>query len=78
GKGIDMLGTGILKTLKDGTAKFLKGVMPEPSTYKGTGGTKAVNQWVTEAVGIAGVPLSWIPGLVTIAMKESGGNPNAI
>ncbi|NWN81330.1 MAG: transglycosylase SLT domain-containing protein [Bacillus sp. (in: Bacteria)] len=78
GKGIDMLGTGILKTLKDGTAKFLKGVMPEPSTFKGTGGTKAVNQWVTEAVGIAGVPLSWIPGLVTIAMKESGGNPNAI
>ncbi|TWN00818.1 phage tail tape measure protein [Bacillus licheniformis] len=78
GKGIDMLGTGILKTLKDGTAKFLKGVMPEPSTFKGTGGTKAVNQWVTEAVGIAGVPLSWIPGLVTIAIKESGGNPNAI
>ncbi|MFO6498561.1 phage tail tape measure protein [Bacillus sp. z60-11] len=78
GKGIDSLGTGILKTLKDGATQFLKGVMPEPGTFKGTGGTKAVNQWVTEAVGIAGVPLSWIPGLVTIAMKESGGNPNAI
>lgn len=78
GKGIDSFGTGILKTLKNGAAQFLKGVMPEPSTFKGTGGTKAVNQWVTEAVGIAGVPLSWIPGLVTIAMKESGGNPNAI
>ncbi|MEK5097049.1 MULTISPECIES: phage tail tape measure protein [Bacillus] len=78
GKGIDSLGTGILKTLKDGAAQFLKGVMPDPGTFKGTGGTKAVNQWVTEAVGIAGVPISWIPGLVTIAMKESGGNPNAI
>ncbi|WP_145837466.1 phage tail tape measure protein, partial [Bacillus licheniformis] len=78
GKGIDSFGTGILKTLKNGAAQFLKGVMPEPDTFKGAGGTKAVNQWVTEAVGIAGVPLSWIPGLVTIAMKESGGNPNAI
>ncbi|MEC0340079.1 transglycosylase SLT domain-containing protein [Bacillus sonorensis] len=78
GKGIDSLGTGILKTLKDGAAQFLKGVMPDPGTFKGAGGTKAVNQWVTEAVGIAGVPISWIPGLVTIAMKESGGNPNAI
>ncbi|MDE1367652.1 phage tail tape measure protein [Bacillus licheniformis] len=78
GKGIDSFGTGIFKTLKNGATEFLKGVMPEPSTFKGTGGTKSVNQWVTEAVGIAGVPLSWIPGLVTIAMKESGGNPNAI
>ncbi|MEC0496433.1 phage tail tape measure protein [Bacillus glycinifermentans] len=78
GKGIDSFGTGIFKILKNGAAEFLKGVMPDQETFKGTGGTKAVNQWVTEAVGIAGVPISWIPGLVTIAMKESGGNPNAI
>ncbi|MDI3410021.1 transglycosylase SLT domain-containing protein [Bacillus sonorensis] len=67
-----------MKILKNGATEFLKGVMPDQETFKGTGGTKAVNQWVTEAVGIAGVPISWIPGLVTIAMKESGGNPNAI
>ena len=32
GKGIDMLGTGILKTLKDGTAKFK---FPTPPAYPG-------------------------------------------
>ncbi|NPC90968.1 phage tail tape measure protein [Bacillus sp. WMMC1349] len=83
GKGIDSIGTGIMKTIKDGAFQFLKGIIPEntatdSSSFKGTGGTKAVNQWVSEAANIAGVPPTWIPGLVTIAMKESGGNPNAI
>nr|WP_242750358.1 transglycosylase SLT domain-containing protein [Bacillus sp. A1(2020)] len=46
--------------------------------YKGATGSAQVQKWVSEAVGIAGVPFSWVPGLITIAMKESGGNPNAI
>ncbi|MDA1478274.1 phage tail tape measure protein [Bacillus changyiensis] len=83
GKGIDSIGTGIMKNIKNGAFQFLKGIIPEntatdSSSFKGTGGTKAVNQWVSEAAHIAGVPPTWIPGLVTIAMKESGGNPNAI
>nr|MDH3077263.1 phage tail tape measure protein [Bacillus velezensis] len=83
GTGIDGLGTGILKTLKSGALQFLKGVLPDvgfftADAYKGATGSAQVQKWVTEAVGIAGVPFSWIPGLITVAMKESGGNPNAI
>ncbi|MCY8951444.1 phage tail tape measure protein [Bacillus atrophaeus] len=83
GKGIDSLGTGILQTLKNGAGQFLKGILPSAGTfsasaYKGATGSAEVQKWVTEAVGIAGVPFSWVPGLITIAMKESGGNPNAI
>ncbi|MCY8988021.1 phage tail tape measure protein [Bacillus atrophaeus] len=83
GKGIDSLGTGILQTLKNGAGQFLKGILPSAGTftasaYKGATGSAEVQKWVAEAVGIAGVPFSWVPGLITIAMKESGGNPNAI
>ncbi|MFJ9204130.1 phage tail tape measure protein [Bacillus velezensis] len=83
GTGIDGLGTGILKTLKSGALQFLKGVLPDvgfftADAYKGATGSAQVQKWVSEAVGIAGVPFSWVPGLITIAMKESGGNPNAI
>ncbi|MEC2308621.1 transglycosylase SLT domain-containing protein [Bacillus atrophaeus] len=83
GKGIDLLGTGILQTLKNGAGQFLKGILPSAGTfsasaYKGATGSAEVQKWVAEAVGIAGVPFSWVPGLITIAMKESGGNPNAI
>lgn len=83
GKGVHSLGTGILKTLKNGASEFLKSILPDAGlftaeSYKGSTGSAQVQKWVTEAVGIAGVPFSWVPGLITIAMKESGGNPNAI
>ncbi|MEC0431418.1 phage tail tape measure protein [Bacillus subtilis] len=83
GKGVDSLGTGILQTLKNGAGQFLKSILPDAGlftadAYKGATGSAQVQKWVAEAVGIAGVPFSWVPGLITIAMKESGGNPNAI
>lgn len=83
GKGVHSLGTGILQTLKNGASQFLKSILPDAGlftaeSYKGATGSAQVQKWVTEAVGIAGVPFSWVPGLITIAMKESGGNPNAI
>ncbi|WP_041336193.1 phage tail tape measure protein [Bacillus subtilis] len=83
GKGVHSLGTGILKTLKNGASEFLKSILPDAGiftaeSYKGATGSAEVQKWVTEAVGIAGVPFSWVPGLITIAMQESGGNPNAI
>lgn len=34
--------------------------------------------WIQEAVRITGVPTSWIPGLLTIARRESGFDPTAI
>lgn len=83
GKGVHSLGTGILQTLKNGASQFLKSILPDAGlftaeSYKGATGSAQVQKWVTEAVGIAGVPFSWVPSLITIAMKESGGNPNAI
>lgn len=38
----------------------------------------ALASWITEAISITGVPASWFTGLVTIAKRESGGNPKAI
>ncbi|EEO6207636.1 peptidoglycan DD-metalloendopeptidase family protein [Listeria monocytogenes] len=46
--------------------------------FNGKGGSKAVNGWVQQAIGLAGVPTSWANALATIAMKESNGNPNAV
>ncbi|EPT8901095.1 peptidoglycan DD-metalloendopeptidase family protein [Listeria monocytogenes] len=46
--------------------------------FNGKGGSKAVNGWVQQAIGLAGVPASWANALATIAMKESNGNPNAV
>ncbi|PWA11081.1 hypothetical protein DCC39_10305 [Pueribacillus theae] len=42
----------------------------------GSGGK--VDDWLTQAIRITGVPMSWLPHLRTIAMKESSGNPRAI
>ncbi|MCO7127819.1 phage tail tape measure protein [Sporolactobacillus shoreicorticis] len=44
----------------------------------GSGGSKSVTGWLTAALGATGTPLSWLQPLTTIAMKESGGNPNAV
>ncbi|PAE17295.1 hypothetical protein CHH91_04630 [Virgibacillus sp. 7505] len=37
-----------------------------------------VKSWISAAIYRTGVPSSWLGPLTTIAMKESGGNPNAI
>ncbi|MBC1722246.1 peptidoglycan DD-metalloendopeptidase family protein [Listeria seeligeri] len=47
-------------------------------SFNGKGGSKAVNGWVQQAIGLTGVPSSWANALATIAMKESNGNPNAV
>ncbi|MBM5675612.1 peptidoglycan DD-metalloendopeptidase family protein [Listeria seeligeri] len=47
-------------------------------SFNGKGGSKAVNSWVQQAIGLAGVPSGWANALATIAMKESGGNPSAV
>ncbi|EGK2525008.1 peptidoglycan DD-metalloendopeptidase family protein [Listeria monocytogenes] len=47
-------------------------------SFNGKGGSKAVNGWVQQAIGLTGVPASWSNALATIAMKESNGNPNAV
>lgn len=73
---MELTGAGFIKTAassaKDWVAQKLG------SLFAFSGSTAQVNSWITEAMGIAGVPASWAGPLATIAMKESGGNPNAV
>ncbi|WP_277714239.1 phage tail tape measure protein [Bacillus atrophaeus] len=47
--------------------------------YSGMGAVGGnVKQWLMAAMMATKTPLSWLPGLMTIAQHESGGNPNSI
>ncbi|WP_029946427.1 transglycosylase SLT domain-containing protein, partial [Bacillus subtilis] len=49
------------------------------AAYSGMGAVGGnVKQWLMAAMMATKTPLSWLPGLMTIAKFESGGNPNAI
>lgn len=72
------LGDGILSFLEDKSLDFIKDKIDEFFSFGGTKGNKNVGAWIAAAVRITGVPTSWINPLVTIAMRESGGNPRAI
>jgi phage-related minor tail protein/SLT domain-containing protein len=37
-----------------------------------------VKSWLSAALMATGTPMSWLPALMTMAMRESGGNPHAI
>lgn len=41
-------------------------------------GSGNITQWIREALGLTGEPLSWLGPLSLIAQHESGGNPNAV
>jgi len=72
------LGDGIISLLKDKSLDFIKKKIDDFFSFDGLSGNKNVQAWIASAVRITGVPTSWIKPLVTIAMKESGGNPRAI
>jgi TP901 family phage tail tape measure protein len=44
----------------------------------GGAGSEAVKGWLMSAIGATGVDPSWLQPLMTMAMKESGGNPRSI
>ncbi|SCV40861.1 Phage tail length tape-measure protein [Bacillus subtilis] len=49
------------------------------AAYSGMGAMSGnVKQWIMAALMATKTPMSWLPGLMTIAQHESGGNPNAI
>jgi len=41
-------------------------------------GGAGVDGWIAEALGLMGMPATFIPGIHSLIMSESGGNPNAI
>lgn len=49
------------------------------AAYSGMGTVSGnVKQWLMAAIMATKTPMSWLPGLMTIAQHESGGNPKAI
>ncbi|WEZ61636.1 phage tail tape measure protein [Bacillus subtilis] len=49
------------------------------AAYSGMGAVSGnVKQWLMAAIMATKTPVSWLPGLMTIAQHESGGNPKAI
>lgn len=52
---------------------WIGGLLALPSHVSGT-----LKNWIAQAVSIAHIPFSWASGLASIAMHESGGNPNAV
>jgi len=70
---------GSLKLIKEKSTTFLKEKLEGFGSWSGGAGAPAdVQKWLTAAINITGVPMSWLGPLQTMAMKESGGNPKAI
>lgn len=72
------IGKGALSLIKDKAIGFVKKKLEGFLSFGGGKVSGSVAQWVRAAMAITGVPESWFNPLVTIAMKESGGNPRAI
>lgn len=46
--------------------------------FSGSATASNARAWITTAIQKTGVPMSWLPGLMTIAQRESAFNPRAI
>jgi SLT domain-containing protein len=76
------MSSGILNKLKDTAVDWIGKHMPSFSFGGGSGGSPVnipgnVQSWITAAMAATGVPGNWAGALATIAMNESGGDPNA-
>ncbi|MCK8098717.1 transglycosylase SLT domain-containing protein [Bacillus sp. 2CMS4F] len=69
---------GAFKFVKDNAIGFVKGKMSSYAESFSGGGSKAVKKWVAQALSIKGLGSEYAGALETIAMKESGGNPNVV
>ncbi|TCP32188.1 phage-related minor tail protein [Scopulibacillus darangshiensis] len=71
------LAKGAITKVKDWGLDWIKDKI---SGFMSFGGnvSGSVKSWIAKAMAITGTPSSWFKPLITIAMKESGGNPNAI
>lgn len=68
------------ETRKNGIAidpDSMGGMSGLSTKFTGSGAAAAKN-WITQAMRITGTPMSFLPGLMKIAQKESGFNPNAV
>ncbi|MEN4813409.1 transglycosylase SLT domain-containing protein [Bacillus velezensis] len=72
------LAKGAFNFVKDKAVGFVKGKMSSYSASFSGGGSKAVKKWVAQALSIKHLGPEYAGALETIAMKESGGNPNVV
>lgn len=80
--GLDDL-PGVTDEITDRYADILKGnvkayINTLVSKSIGGSGSKYVKDVVAKALEVTGKPVTWAPGLESIAMHESGGNPEAV
>lgn len=71
------IGRGMFSFIKSGMVDFFKEKVKDFFSFDTSGASGNVRGWIQAAISATGVPASWASGLVTIAMKESGGNPRA-
>ncbi|RST66824.1 hypothetical protein EJB14_09960 [Bacillus pumilus] len=76
--GFGDIAKGLFTKVKDGAMSWGKKKIESFGGMFGGGGSTAVKKWVAQAISIKGISPSYAGALQTIAMKESGGNPNVV
>lgn len=76
--GLGNIATGLFDKVKNGALEWGKKKIESFGGMFGGGGSAAVKKWVAQAISIKGINPSYAGALQTVAMKESGGNPNVV
>ncbi|MFC0188492.1 phage tail tape measure protein [Fictibacillus aquaticus] len=76
--GFGKIGKGIIDYIKTKATSFVGKKMDDTGGFDTKNVPGNVRKWIKAAIEATGVPSSWLGGLTTIAMKESGGNPKAM
>ncbi|WP_426579307.1 tape measure protein (plasmid) [Bacillus altitudinis] len=76
--GFGDIAKGLFNKVKNGAIEWGKKKIESFGGMFGGGGSAAVKKWVAQAISIKGISPSYAGALQTIAMKESGGNPNVV
>lgn len=76
--GFGDIAKGLFTKVKDSVMNWGKKKIESFGGMFGGSGSAAVKNWVAQAISIKGISPSYAGALQTIAMKESGGNPNVV
>jgi TP901 family phage tail tape measure protein len=84
---LSSIATGAASSIKNWAISWVGDILSKVKSTV-TGGTAGagvavnipgnVSSWIASAMSLTGVPSNWASALATIAMYESGGNPNAV
>lgn len=68
----------IPKKIIDAIVEKAKALVTSIGSALTGGGPAELDGWITTALGLMGLPLTYLPGIHSLILHESGGNPNAI